>query len=1044
MNALPLLVLAITGGAGLLLLLLGWLLWRWYVRLSRPVDPALAAALNELRAVCAGRPCWLVIGAGSSGKSSMLSESGLTWNLRPAAGAGVSSMPKIWRHDGGCLIELPGSWCETPAAHPAWNSWLRLLGNHRRRLNLAGMIACVPLSDLLRRGPAYVAATATAVHERGVELAQALGRNPPLYLVLTKADHVGGYKDFFAGLAEVERQQVLGATLAWPLPEQPAVAWLAEHRALVTALRDRRPLGLMRARDGEAARKLFQFPGQLDGLIQPVGDLLAQLARPGRESCLLRGVYLTSCHRAVPAALPPTMRGERTDLERSVYLGQGRAAPSTGGNGHFAHALLARVLPADRDLARPTGNRRRHLVRLRFVALRLVPAAAALFALWLVIGAWRSASQLGEVRATAAEVLAVERLYAGDAPRNLDILDRHGAAVARLAANPSAAARPALAAAASLYARRLGDLCAGRAVSELGSSIAQLRAAPTVDTDRLYDAFRAYQMLAGAIATEPELLTRELTAGRRWFLALETAGARLDWPTEVLARRQLERLGRELLPHGLARLAVDRQLADATARDLGESLWIRQGWDEILREAHGLAVVGESSATVGVVVAGAQPSAVLTRRAWDEVVAGLVEEKAVALERTLAGLSIRLDRAAISRRLGERFRSEHRRAWLVVISACQVLPAEDLAQLPSRIGEAAGPASTWPMLVRRALDELDPPSTMASLSGAVRAPWVRPALDPVLELRREVEGFLAANPVGSRCLDNDNAVALAKRFDEACAAASTRLAEVQPDDLRDALRAGLSGMVLGLWQVVDRSFAVELEQSWRSQVLPLWRRDCAGRFPFAEQADEVPLARFAAFANPRNGTLWQALTPLERLRTQLVAGRPALTLSRDYQDLVARAIIIREAFFAGGGEQVVAPCHVTLVQREGVTDLAIVLGTQSAKLYDRPDARFEMILRQGEPAGAKVAVRVVTGEWKTLEFADREWGWLRLLRAGNPRAASAGGWTLTWPFDGTAAGGAVVWRAQALLEGRNLGQAVAGDLLSGFTIPESLVVEVTR
>lgn len=1038
MSPLLLTILAIIGGLAVLGLL-GWLLWHWWSRRARPADPPALAAWDELRAACAGRPCWLVVGAGAAGKSSLLGESGLAWNLRPATGS-AGGVPRTWRHDGGCLIELPGAWSDSATAHPAWTAWLGLLRSGRSQVTVNGIIACVPLSDLLRRGPAWITATASALHERGAELAHVLGRNPPLYLVLTKADHVGGYKDFFAGLAEVERQQVLGTTLPWPLPEALAPAWQAEHAALVTALRDRRPLGLMRARDGEAARKLFQFPGQLEGLSQPVGEMLAQLARPGREGCLLRGVYLTSCHRSVPAAPPPTQRGERTDLERSVYLGQGRAAPSTGGNGHFAHALLSRVLPADRDLARPTRDRRRLHRRLGFLATRLVPAAAVIAAVWLALGAWRSSSLLAELRTTASEVLAVERLHPQDAPRNLDAIDRLGAATARLAARAPIAARPALNAAAGLYARRLGDICAERAVRELGASIAQLRAAPQVDTDRLYDAFRAYQMLAGAVMAEAEVLDRELTAGRRWFLALEGAGARLDWPTEVLARRQLERLARDLLPHGLARLPVDRQLADATARDLGESLWIRQGWDEILRQARGQ-TMGGASASIGVIVPGPQPDAVLTRRAWDEVVAGLVEEKSVALERTLAGLSINLDRAGISRRLGERFRTEHRRAWLAVIASSRVVPATDLAALPGRITEAAGPASPWPMLVRRALDELDPPSALASLSGAARAPWARPALDPLLELRRDVEGFLAASTDGRRTADLERVQALARRFDEASAAAGTRLAEVQPDDLRDALRAGLAGVVQGLWQPLDRCVGGELEQAWRGQVVPTWRRDCAGRFPFAEQTDEVPLSRFAAFANPRSGALWAAMAPIERLRAQPVAGQPALSLSRAYMDMAARAAAIRDGFFAGGGEQVVAPCHVTLVQREGVTDLALGVGAQTAKLYDRPDARFELVLRQGEPGGAKVAVRVVTGEWKTLEFAGRDWGWLRLLRAGSPRAASDGGWTLTWPFDGTAAGGKVVWRAQAQLEGRNLGEAVAGDLLTGFVIPEGIVAE---
>lgn len=1028
MIPLPLLVLAVLG-----LLLLAGLLWWWLRRRRIAADPALTAAWADCAAAADGRPCWLVLGPPGAGKSGLLGESGLAWSQRPGTGA-PAGVPQPWRHQGGCLIELPGAWAEAPAALAPWRDWLRLLRRHRRRVTLAGIVACVPLSELLRRGPAWTTGLAAALRERGVEIAEALGRSPPLYLALTKADHIGGYKDFFAGLSEAERQQVLGATLDWPLPEQPAAAWRSEHLALVEALRARRPLGLMRARDGDAARKLFQFPGQLDGLAQPVGDLIAQLTTPGRDGAVLRGVYLTSCHRPAPAAPPPLAKGERTDLERSVYLGQSRAAPSTGGCGHFSHALLARVLPEDRAVARPTRDRRALHARLRVAALWLAPAVAVLALVWLLGGAGRAASGCAELRRAVGEALAVERLHPADAPRNLDAVDRLGAALARLAACDAGAAAPATRAAADLYARRLGQLCADRAVRELGGEIARLRAAPQADTDRLYDAFRAYQMLAGAVAPDPGVLERELTADRRWFLDLDGAGARLDWPTEVLARRQLDRLARELLPRGLARLPIDRQLAEAAARDLGEALWIRQGWDEIVRAAQGQFATPGAAAAVGAVLPGAQPDGVLTRRAWDESLSALVEEKSVAIERTLAGLSIRLDRDAIRRRLVERFRTEHRRAWLALISGARALPAADPAALPARIQEVAGPASPWPGLVRRALDELDPPSALASLTGGERAPWTRPALDPLLELKRDVETHLAAPE-----RDRERILALARRFDEAGAAAAARLAEVQPDDLREALRAGLGGLVRGLWRAIDLAAARELERDWRAQVLPAWRRDCAGRFPFATDAvDEVPFARFAAFANPQDGVLWRGLAPIERLRAQAVAGAPALTMTRAYLDLAARANALRDGFFAGGGAQVVAPCHLTLVQREGVTDLAVGLGTQSVKLYDRPDARYELVLRQGEAGGAKVAIRVVTGEWKTLEGQGRDWAWLRLLRAGSPRAAADGGWMLTWSFDGAAAGAAVVWRAQARLEGAHLGEAVAGDLLTGFAVPEDI------
>jgi type VI protein secretion system component VasK len=1015
-----------------LLLSAGCLAVAWWLGRAKGPSGAAGGAWEACVAALGARPCWLVLGATASGKSALLGESGVAWNLRPPPGAGTGQ-PTLWRSEVAGLIELPGAWSDAVAAAPAWSSWLAQARRTRERCAPRGLVVCVSLADLLRRGPGHVAALAAGIRSRQAELVAALGLAPPLYLVLTKADQIGGFKDFFAGLSEAERQQVLGVTLPWPAEGIPA-AWAEGHRDLVAALRDRRPLGLLRARDGEAARKLFQFPGQLESLHGPVGELLAHLCAPGADAAAaVRGVYLASCHRQ--AASLPAAPAERTDLERSVYLGRTRAAPSVGGIGLFSHGLLSQVLPADVALARPVRDRSELGRVLVLLGRYVVPSLAAVIAIWLVLTAWQALALLGTARTAAAEVRAVERLHPGDAPRNLDALDRLGAAVAALAANGTAAAQPASTAAASLYARRLGELCAGRAVGELAARITALRTVGS-EPDALYDAFRCYQMLAGAVPAEAEVIERELLAERRWFAGLEPAGARLDWPTEVLARTQLERLGRELLPRGLARCTVDRSLVDAAARDLGEALWIRQGWDDIVRAARSQCAATEASVQVGVLRPGPLPEGALTLQAWKEVVEDEIDEKSAALEATLAGLSIPRDREVIRRRLAERFRVEHRRAWLGYIAGTATLPAEDPAALPARISEAAGPTSTWPGLVRRALDELDPPSALAALNASSRAPWVRPALDPLLALRGEVETFLAIPGV-----EPERVAQLARRFDEAAAAACARLAEVQPDDLREALRQGVRGLAHGLWRPIDRVAAAGLESAWRAKVVPAWRRSCAGRFPFSEASSEVTLSEFARFVNPRSGVLWLGMAPIEGLRAQSVAGRPALTVSRAYLDMAARAQQIRDGFFPSGGESVAAVCHLTLVQREGVSDVAFGVGSQLVRLYDRPDARYEVVLRQGEPAGAKIAIRVVTGEWKTLEFARDDWGLLRLLRAGTPRAAADGGWTLTWPFAGTAASKDVTWRAQALLEAPALGEAAAGDLLSGFLVPEAILPE---
>jgi hypothetical protein len=996
------------------------LVW-WLLRRRRTQDAALAAAWSAVAAAVAGsETVWLVLAPAGSGAGDLLAGSGLAWRARPAATADPA-LPQAWRHEGGSLVELPAAWC-TSASERRWQASLPRLA----RLPIAGVLAAVPLAELVRKGPEHAAGVAAALRLRCAELSERLGATLPLHLVLSRADLLGGWKDFFAGIAEVERQQPLGVGLPWPPAD--AAAWAAAWPGVAEALRARRPLGMARARDGDAALKLMRFPGQLDELARPAGELVERLAAPGGPG--LRGVWLASSHRAAPIAPAASRSGARSDPERSVYLGALRAAPSSGGDAHFVHRLLAAVLPQDRGLALPNAARRRRRVIAAWSLQLAIPVVLAAWAAWLGVAAWRGGAAADDLRAAAGEVLAAERLHAADAMRNLDAVDRLGAAVAAAAAGDHPAARAVIRAGAALYARRIGELCGLNARDALAADMAALRAAPQAGGDRLHDCYRAWAMLTGGLAPDAALLERELEDGRRWYRALEPEGRRLDWPAEALARRQLQRLARELLPRRLAALPGDPALAEAVARELGESVWISRAWDAALRAARGQFAPPPPPPADAPLRVAAWPEGALTRAALDGGFAALLDEQADAAARTLAGLGIDAPRAVVRRRLRERFRIEHRRAWLGALASTSAT-VEGCAALPAATTAVAGPASPWPSLAGRILEELG--------EGGERA-WIAESLQPLAALRGEADGFLAAAGEGRRTADLERLVLLARRWDEAVSAAQARLAGVQPEDLRAAAAAGLAGLARGLWAPIDRAAGGELDAAWRAAVVPVWRRDCAGRYPFAGAAlDEVPAARFAAFANPVDGVLRRSMAPIERLRAQPVAGRPALSVAPAYADLARRAAAMQAALFADGGNRMLVPCQLALIQREGVADIAVAIGTGSARLYDRPDGRAELAVRQGEPCAAKIAIRTVTGAWQTREGQGRDWGWLRLLREGSPRPAADGaGWILDWSFDGGAAGGGVRWHAQALIESSPLGEAVGGDLLGGFSVPEAI------
>jgi type VI protein secretion system component VasK len=157
----------------------------------------------------------------------------------------------------------------------------------------------------------------------------------------------------------------------------------------------------------------------------------------------------------------------------------------------------------------------------------------------------------------------------------------------------------------------------------------------------------------------------------------------------------------------------------------------------------------------------------------------------------------------------------------------------------------------------------------------------------------------------------------------------------------------------------------------------------------------------------------------------------AARAERHPTDLAARAATLREAFFAGGGELVVAPCTLTLVQRESVKDTSVAIGKQTFGLYDRPNRRYRYEWKLADGGGSKVSLNLATGQWITKEYPAAGWGILRMLRDCTVTARAEGGLTLTWifPHQGKE------FRGGALLEEAVVEPLVSGDGLAALTPP---------
>ncbi len=1086
------LLLTIASGAVLGLVGLGvggWYAWRWHSGAAAADGTAGAKAaiqalrvrwqaeLPALRTVHGGgralieQPWYLVVGPTGSGKTRLLRDSGLAFIANEAAAGTGDPTPTAsftwWCTGEAAYLDTAGRLLSEPRSQGEWRVLLQLIRRHRAGAALNGIIFCLDLGQVITQGKSALGEAATW-RERLAEASAELGLVLPLYVVFTKSDHLGGFKDFASALRRSDQEQVLGATLPWPLTGQPAETWSEAHRGLAQALRNRRLAAFAQAANDEVARKQFQFPLQFQASARFVEDWLTALCPASlSQTPLLRGVYFTSCALAPkPAAAPAPVA--MAAPEHSVFLAASTSQAVTATAvreavtprpGCFVRSLFSRILPLDHDLARPTTAAHRGARQARWLCLGAAPAAAGAALLAIGISGWRQTSLLAEARLPAEQVREVEHNAPTDAPRNLEALDRLGDRLTSLLAADHGRLGPGIDGLAALYVARLKDLLLQPCLEIVTVDLARLRTAPgtTVgkgaEQDALYDLFRSYQMLAGAIPADSALLSRTLLDQRRWFTGIDRLSpppAKVDYYTEQLAKRQLEFLPR-LLATGRGRIEADRRLVDAITKDLGEALWLRRGYDDLIRSVSGqfpaarAELLGTDAATL---VTTHEFTLVYSQRGWDDAIRRGIEEKATALAHTFTELDIALPRAEIARRLTELYFEDHRRQWLTLLATAQAAPSKDIRDVPVLIDRLSGKSSPYPAFARAAVAQLNlrTGSALGQLftTGEDFA-WIEPGLRALGELRKDVETFVATTEPLHRARDAAPVKALAERF----TAIGTRLNEVvagvQPEDKREALRRGFSALLVSLWAPLDRELAEEFDARWGAQIAARWADTCAGRFPFTPTAAaEVPLDVFAKFMNPVSGTFWTIIAPCEQIRSLNVAGHPAVTFALDYAATLAKATELRNRCFAGGSETVNAPLTITLVQREGVEDLSFSLGNQTVSYYQRPDARYTLALKQGEPATVKIAVRILKGQWRTVrEMTQQPWGVLRLFRSGEPTLLETGGYRLTWPLETTINGKPASFKSGLVVEAAGFERAAFGDVLSTFTIPRRILPSST-
>lgn len=479
-------------------------------------------------------PWYIIVGPPGCGKTTALINSGIDFPLAEQMGsgglAGIGGTRNCdwWISNEAVLIDTAGRYTtqdsDASVDRAAWLNFLDLLKKYRRRRPLNGVIIAFSLSDLVNLDANALELHARAIRRRLQELIERLGVSIPVYLILTKADLIAGFVEFFDDLGREERQQVWGAT--FPLQElrqtdgahsaELVELWRGtELPALIERLDGRLNERLITERDLQRRMRILGFPQQVATLEEPLHRFLHLVFAGSRfeHPLLWRGVYFSSgTQEGTPI---DRLMGALADV---AGLGRDRIAAATGpGKSYFITDLLRKVIFVERNLV----GADRKAERIRTWVRRGAYAATLMLTISLAL-AWTTS--FTENKAFTADLESRLRHYAdltsGDPPEatdfaviapRLDALRELLEDVETTTASPPWSMRIGLyqgqgilEATRETYRRALDASLLPGLVAHLEEQLTQGVDDPSIR----YESLKLYLMLADPSRLEPDLLVR--------------------------------------------------------------------------------------------------------------------------------------------------------------------------------------------------------------------------------------------------------------------------------------------------------------------------------------------------------------------------------------------------------------------------------------------------------------------------------------------------------------------------------------------------------